>query len=159
MSDPEFPVALQAEELPPRRRRSSYPEPFATRMKGRHKRVLGERFGLSNFGVNLTRLDPGARSALRHSHSHQDELIYILEGHPTLITDAGSTPLSPGMCAGFAAGRGDAHHLINRSHAPVLYLEIGDRSPEDRVEYPDDDLAAELGEEGWHFTHKDGRPY
>ena len=83
----------------------------------------------------------------------------MLAGCPTLVTDAGETLLAPGMCAGFAAGRGDAHHLINRSAADVLYLEVGDRTPGDRVSYPDDDLAAELTATGWHFTHKDGTAY
>jgi uncharacterized cupin superfamily protein len=89
-------------------------------MKGREKRALGDIFGLSNFGVNLTRLAPGAQSALRHAHTKQDELIYVLQGHPTLVTDAGETVLEPGMCAGFKAGSGDAHHLVNRSAADVV---------------------------------------
>src|SRR3712207_9517630 len=85
------PVALVAAEAPPRTKPSNYPEPFASRMAGREKRPLGDLFGLTNYGVNLTRLEPGAVSALRHAHSKQDEFVYILEGHPTLITDAGET--------------------------------------------------------------------
>ena len=85
-------------------------------------------FGLANFGVNLTTLAPQAISALRHTHTHQDEFIYVLEGHPVLLTDEGRTPLSPGMCAGFRAGSGNAHHLINESSEPVVYLEVGDRT-------------------------------
>ena len=88
---------------------------------------LGDVFGLKNFGVNFTRMAPNAVSAPRHSHSRQDEFIYILEGNPVLITDAGETPLSPGMCAGFPAG-GDAHHLVNRTDRDVVYLEVGDRT-------------------------------
>jgi len=138
---------------------SAYPEPFASMMQGREKRRLGNHFNLSNFGVNLTRLKPGAISSLRHSHSKQDEFIYILEGNPALHTDSGKTELSPGMCAGFKAGTGDAHQLINESDKDVVYLEVGDRTPDDTGSYPDDDLRAEMTENGWQFTHKDGTPY
>ena len=151
--------ALHAEQAPLRTKPSNYPEPFASRMQGREKRVLGDLFGLSNFGVNLTRLRPGAASALRHAHTLQDEFIYVVEGQPTLVTDAGEMLLAPGMCAGFKAGSGDAHHLINRSTADVVYLEIGDRTPGDSGTYPDDDLAAVQVDGRWQFTHKDGRPY
>lgn len=155
-----FPVAMRAVEAPPRTKPSNYPEPFASRMNGREKRALGDAFGLRSFGVNLTRLAPGAVSALRHAHTIQDEMIYVLEGHPTLITDAGETQLSPGMCAGFRGGSGDAHHLVNKSGADVLYLELGDRQPGDAASYPDDDLAAALDANGkWKFTRKDGREY
>lgn len=160
MSDPTAPpVALHALDAPPRRVPSLYPEPFASMMAGREKRVLGDLFGLRNFGVNLTRLAPGARSALRHAHATQDEFVYVLEGHPTLYTDAGATRLAPGMCAGFRAGSGDAHHLVNESDAPALYLEVGDRSPGDAVRYPDDDLLAQWVDGGWRFLHRDGTPY
>ena len=159
MSEPASPrpVALLAAEAPPRR--SHYPEPFASRVAGRTKRPLGDPFGLSNFGVNLTRLAPGAISALRHAHTKQDEFVYILEGRPTLVTDAGRTPLKPGMCAGFRAGTRDGHHLVNETAEDVVYLEIGDRAPGDGATYPDDDLAAGLVEGKWRFTHKDGTPY
>ena len=158
--------ALQLHQHPgvampnPRSKPSSYPEPFASRMTGREKRPLGDIFGLSNFGVNLTRLIPGAGSALRHAHTKQDEFVYILEGHPVLITDQGETPLSPGMCAGFKAGSGNGHQLVNQTSADVLYLEVGDRSAGDTATYPDDDLQAALGQDGkWQFAHKDGTPY
>lgn len=160
MPTPEFPVAMAALDAARRTTPSTYPEPFASRMAGREKRPLGEPFGLSNFGVNLTRLMPGAGSALRHAHAKQDEFIYVLEGHPVLITDQGETPLAPGMCAGFKAGTGNGHQLVNRSNADVLYLEIGDRSAGDTVIYPDDNLQASFGDDGkWHYTHKDGTPY
>jgi len=153
-------VSIKALDAPPRTKRSNYPEPFASRMAGREKRPLGDLFGLTNFGVNLTRLAPGAVSALRHAHSCQDELVYVIEGHPTLVTDAGETQLAPGMCAGFKAGSGDAHHLLNRTRSDVLYLEIGDRSPGDSAAYPDDDLKAVMIAVGkWRFTRKDGTPY
>ena len=153
-------MAIVAAEAPPRERASNYPEPFASRMAGRIKRPLGDRFGLTNFGVNLTTLAPGAVSSLRHGHSHQDELVYILEGHPTLVTNEGETVLAPGMAAGFKRGTGNAHHLINRTDQDVVYVEVGDRTERDSVDYPDDDIRGALGSNGrWRFVHKDGRPY
>src|SRR3984957_2862021 len=127
--DAKRPVAILAAEAPPRPFRTNYPEPFASRMAGRDKRPLGDLFGLTNFGVNITRIAPGGCSAPRHAHTKQDDVIYILEGSPTLVTDAGRTALHPGMCAGFKAGRGDAHCLVNETG--VVYLEIGDRTAGD----------------------------
>jgi len=153
------PAAIEAASAPPRGRKSNYPEPFASRMAGREKRPLGDLFGLTNFGVNLTRLAPGGESALLHGHSRQDEFVYVLEGNPTLVTESGETALAPGMCAGFPAG-GQAHRLVNRTGADVVYLEIGDRTPDDAVTYPEDDLTATLDDTGrWVFTRKDGTPY
>ncbi|GAA5166277.1 cupin domain-containing protein [Viridibacterium curvum] len=157
MSQP--PIAILAADAPPRSKPSLYPEPFASMVNGRVKRTLGDLFGLSNFGVNITTLEPGAISALRHSHTLQDEFIYILSGHPTLYTDEGATPLAPGMCAGFKAGTGNGHQLRNESSAPVTYLEIGDRTPGDEANYPDDDLAARQVDGKWKFFHKDGAAY
>jgi len=140
-------------------KRTNYPDPFSRRVAGRERRGLGEIFGLKNFGVNLTRLEPGAESALRHRHTKQDEFVYVLEGHPTLVTDDEEAILGPGCCAGFAAG-GRSHHLVNRTSEDVLYIEIGDRTAGDAVSYPADDLAAALNAESrWVFTHKDGQPY
>jgi uncharacterized cupin superfamily protein len=153
-------VSLRALDAPLRARASSYPEKFRARVAGRDKRPLGDLFGLTNFGVNLTRLAPGAESALRHAHARQDEFVYILEGRPTLITDEGETELEPGMCAGFKAGTGDGHHLVNRSKHDVLYLEIGDRTPGDSAVYPDEDLQVVQDAQGnWRYLHKDGTPY
>jgi uncharacterized cupin superfamily protein len=159
MAEKEQPVAINAAAAPPRTRPSLYPEPFATRVEGREKRPLGDLFGLTNFGVNRTRLAPGARSALRHAHTRQDEFIYILSGRPTLLTDDGETALAPGMCAGFSAGTGNGHCLVNRTDEDVVYLEVGDRTPGDTATYPDDDLRAEHIDGQWRFTHKDGQPY
>jgi uncharacterized cupin superfamily protein len=159
MPDIKHPVAAIALDVPPRTKPSNYPEPFASRMRGREKRPLGDLFGLSNFGVNLTRLAPQARSALRHAHTRQDEFVYILQGHPTLHTDEGRTALSPGMCAGFKAGTGNGHCLINETSEDVVYLEVGDRVAGDEGSYPDDDLQAAMIEGRWQFTHKDGTPY
>ena len=159
MSDSPNPIAVTAVEAPVRSKPSVYPEPFKSQMAGRLKRPLGDLFGLSNFGVNLTRLAPQAVSALRHAHTRQDEFIYILEGHPTLHTDAGATVLGPGMCAGFKAGTGNAHRLVNHTAKDVVYLEVGDRSAGDAASYPDDDLQALLVDGQWTFVHRDGTPY
>ncbi|MEQ8652177.1 MAG: cupin domain-containing protein [Kiloniellales bacterium] len=153
------PLALKALDVAPRTKPSNYPEPFFSRMQGRQKRPLGDSFGLTAFGVNLTALAPGGETALLHRHSKQQEFVYVLEGHPTLVTDEGEAELAPGMCAGFPA-QGRAHQLVNRSDARVLILEIGDRPAGDQGSYPKDDLAAAMGPDGnWVFTHKDGRPY
>jgi uncharacterized cupin superfamily protein len=160
MSNTKHPVAIIASEVQPRVRASVYPEPFAARVAGRTKRALGDAFGLTNFGVNLTSLRPGACSALRHAHQTQDEFVYVLTGTPVLITDQGEIELRAGMCAGFKAGSGNAHHLVNRSDEDVVYLEVGDRTPGDSVTYPDDDLVAVFGGDGkWQFLRKDGTRY
>ncbi len=161
MNDPKTPKQrpVAAGDVPPRRKPSVYPASFSERVAGREKRQLGEAFGLTNFGVNLTTLKPGAESALRHRHAKQDEFVYVLEGEPTLVTDGGETVLGPGMCVGFPAA-GEAHHLINRSDSDVVLLEIGDRTAGDAAEFPDDDLkAVQTASGGWKFTHKDGRDY
>jgi uncharacterized cupin superfamily protein len=155
MPSDEHPKAVNAREVAPRAAVSFYPEPFKSRMAGRQKRQLGELFGLKNFGVNLTSLAPNAISSVRHAHSKQDEFIYVVQGHPTLHTNDGATPLSPGMCAGFRAGTGNAHHLRNETAEEVFYLEIGDRTPGDEVNYPDDDLRVVDRK----YVHKDGTPY
>jgi uncharacterized cupin superfamily protein len=133
---------------------------MAKMVAGRSKHPLGDLFGLTNFGVNLTRLAPGAYSALRHAHAKQDEFVYLIEGEAVLITDAGETLLKPGMCAGFKADTGDAHHLVNRTKNDVVFLEVGDRSAGDSVNYPDDDVIAVYGSDGkWKYSRKDGTPY
>ena len=159
MANPKYPIAVVAADAPPRTKPTNYPEPFASRMAGRRKQPLGDLFGLGNFGVNLTRLAPGAVTALRHAHTKQDEFVYVLEGHPTLHTDEGRMRLSPGMCAGFKAATGNGHHFINETEQDVVILEVGDRIPGDEGRYPDDDLVAKMIDGTWRFTHKDGRPY
>ena len=156
------PIAIVAKDAAPRDRPTSPPFPAAmvARTEGREKRPLGEHFGLTNFGVNLTRLAPGACSALRHAHAKQDEFVYILEGEATLVTDAGESVLRQGMCAGFKAGTGDAHHLVNRSPKDAVFLEVGDRSAGDSVKYPDDNVVGYSAPDGkWKYTRKDGTPY
>jgi uncharacterized cupin superfamily protein len=158
MNKPATPVAAVAAEVPGRTS-TNYPEPFASRVAGRKKAALGDLFGLKNFGVNLTRLAPKSMSALRHAHARQDEFVYVLEGKPTLITDEGRTELRPGMCAGFRAGTGNAHHLVNETDREIVYLEIGDRTPGETATYPDDDLALAIVEGKFRYTNKSGTPY
>lgn len=153
-------VAIAAHEVPPRKKASNFPEPFASRMQGRTVRPLGEYFGLRNFGANLVVLASGAVSAPRHAHSRQDGFVYVLVGESMLVTDTGQTKLRAGMCAGFPAGTGNAHHLVNQSGTDSVYLVIGDRSGGDTVDFPDDDLVALANPDGTRrFGHKDGTPY
>jgi uncharacterized cupin superfamily protein len=153
------PVSIAARQAEPRRTPSNYPEPFRSMFAGRTKRPLGDVFGLRNFGVNLTQLAPGAASSLRHAHGRQDEFVYILSGRPLLHTDEGVHRLAPGDCAGFPAGTGNGHRLVNDTVEEVVYLEVGDRTAGDEVSYPDDDLKAVLVDGRWVFVHKDGTPY
>lgn len=143
----------------PDKKGSNYPEEFKPFVAGRSKKRLGDAAGIQKYGVNLVKIEPGSCSALRHWHAKQDEFIYILEGEVTLVTNAGEQTLKAGMAAGFPAGVADGHHLINRSNSVVIYLEIGDRTPEEEVNYPDVDLMAKHSSNGWVFTHKDGSLY
>lgn len=138
---------------------SAYPEPFKSRVATRRKQRLGDALGLKNYGVNLTTIPPGAVSALRHWHTHEDEFIYIVRGELTLVTNDGEQRLAPGTCAGFPAGKADGHYLVNRTNQDATYLEVGDRRPEDAVTYPDDDIAGRATPQGRRFTRKDGTPY
>ena len=143
----------------PARGGSGYPAPFRDAVAGRVKRALGNPFGLTQFGVNLVEMPPGCWSSQRHWHSHEDEFVYVVSGELVLVTDAGEEPMRPGMVAGFKAGRTDGHHLINRSGAPAVYLEIGTRIPEDGAVYSDIDMEVRPGPEGHVFVHKNGEPY
>jgi uncharacterized cupin superfamily protein len=143
----------------PEQSTSGYPEPYRSRVAGRHRRRLGDAAGLKNFGVNLTTLEPRSESSMRHWHAKQDEFIYILEGELTLITNVGRQTLRAGMAAGFPAGKADGHQLVNETDRPATYIEVGDRAPDDNAAYPDVDLAAGMAGAKWVFTHKDGRPY
>ncbi len=139
---------------------SGYPEPFRSRVLPREKRALGDALGLTKIGVNLTTLPPGKESSMRHYHTLEDEMIFVVEGSVVLVTDEGEQVLGAGMCAGFAAGSRNAHQLVNRSDKPVRYLEISNRDREDLAEYPDVDLGFIRGADGrFIFTHKDGTPY
>lgn len=156
MSDKPVP----AESISAKKGLTFYPEPFAALVNGRTKRKLGNFFGLSNFGVNLTELGPGAVSAVLHYHTTQDEFIFVLDGTLTLVADEEEFQLAAGDCMGFKAGTGIAHQLVNRSPNPATYIEIGDRSPNDEGGYPKDDLKVGLAPGGsLVFSHKDGTPY
>ena len=162
MPGPRFPVIsapFDPLDVEPRTG-TSYPPPFNGEIRNRSKRLLGNAAGLSNFGVNLTRLPPGEISSQRHWHSRQDEFVFILSGELVLITERGETTVRAGQCIGFPAGIPDGHQLINRTAEDVLYLEIGDRTQGDHIEYPDIDLAADSADGNrYRFTKRDGTPY
>lgn len=145
----------------PARTGSGYPEPYRSRVLPREKRALGDALGLTKIGVNVTTLPPGKESSMRHWHTREDELVYILEGEVVLRTDSGEQTLSAGMAAGFPAGKPDGHQLINRSALPARYLEISNRDPDDGATYPDEevDLALERKDGALVFTRKDGTAY
>ena len=139
---------------------TSYPEKFRALNSRRWNRRLGDHAGLRNFGVNLTRIEPGAQSSARHAHSKQDEFIWVVEGEVVLETDEGGQTLSPGMCVGFAAGSGNAHRFVNKTDRDVVLLVIGDRTPLDEVSYPDIDNHAKAGADGKYVhSRKDGTPH
>jgi uncharacterized cupin superfamily protein len=136
---------------------TSYPEIYRAENQNRFNRRLGHHAGLKNFGIVLTRIVPGGQSSHRHAHTHQDEFVYVLEGQATLETDAGTQILEAGMCAGFPAGREDAHRFVNHSDKDVLLLVVGDRTGGDEILYPDIDMQGRLGSDGvYRFFRKDG---
>ena len=137
----------------------NYPAAFRPACAGRHKTALGNAVGVSQFGVNLTRLEPGAASSVRHWHEQEDEFVYILDGECVLIEDEGETMLKAGDCAGWKANVPNGHCIVNKSNADVLLLEVGTRSPKERAHYPDVDLAFEREGTNIKVTHKDGTPY
>ncbi|MEH2121638.1 cupin domain-containing protein [Nostoc sp.] len=141
--------------------RTNYPDEFKPMVAGRIRQQLGNFAGLQNFGVNLVKLEPGSYSSIRHWHSHQDEFIYVLEGELTLVTDRGAEILIPGIAAGFPAGEANAHHLVNRSSVVAIYLEVGDRTPNDKVTYPDENLMTTASPDGKSrkLIRNDGTPY
>lgn len=144
----------------PARSASGYPEPFRSRVLPREKRALGAALGLTKIGVNLTTLPPGKESSMRHFHTREEELVFVVEGEVVLCTDDGEQVLTAGMCAGFPAGAKDGHQLVNRSDRPARYLEISNRDPDDGAEYPDVDLAYHKAADGTGvFSRKDGTPY
>jgi uncharacterized cupin superfamily protein len=149
---------LDPMSVPPRLG-SIYPAPFGDKLAGREKRALGDELQLTQFGVNLVTLAPGAWSSQRHWHAHEDEFIYVLQGEVTLVTDAGQKTLAAGMAAGFPAGKADGHHLINQSDKPALYLEVGTRATSEEAHYSDIDMMARKEGGRFVFMHKNGDPY
>ncbi|RMG12764.1 MAG: cupin domain-containing protein [Deltaproteobacteria bacterium] len=140
------------------RRGTAYPPPFDRGFEGRVKRRLTAPLGLTQFGVNLVTLEPGAYSSQRHWHAKEDEFVYVVRGPVTLVTDAGETVLETGWVAAFPAGVPDGHHLTNRGPHPVTYLEIGTRAPDEVAEYPDIDLRAVKESGTFRFTTKADKP-
>jgi uncharacterized cupin superfamily protein len=137
---------------------ASYPKEFASVISGREKQRIGDAAGLTQFGVNITRIKAGSASALRHTHEAEDEFIYVLKGELVLAENDGETVLRPGDAAGFKAGSGIAHCLINRSDQDALYLEVGTRAKSERVHYPDVDFFMERDERGRRWFRKSGEP-
>lgn len=138
---------------------SGYPEPFRTQVLPRARRALGDAAGLTRIGVNHTTLGPGAASSMRHWHTLEDELVYVLAGEVMLVTDAGERPLRAGQCAGFPAGHRDGHQLLNRGAVPAVFLEISNRDEADAAQYPDVDLCWNAPGAPGKYSRKDGRPY
>jgi uncharacterized cupin superfamily protein len=138
---------------------TGYPEPFRQKVLGRWRKRLGNAVGLSQFGVNLTTLKPGAWSAMRHWHESEDELIYVLEGELVLCEDNGETVLKPGDAAGWKANTPNGHCLINRTQRDAVYLEIGSRAAIETAHYPDIDMQAVRDEKGMRYLHKSGEEY
>jgi len=143
----------------PVRRGSSYPEPYATMMNGRSSLQLGVAGGLTQFGVNLVTLEPGALSSMRHWHHHEDEFIMITEGECTLVQDEGEFVMRAGACVAFPAGVANGHHFINRSDRIARFVVVGSRLAREVAEYSDIDMMVTLDGERADFTHKDGTPY
>lgn len=136
-----------------------YPPPFDEPCRTRERRKLGDAAGLTQFGVNLLRLPPGAASSQRHWQTASDEFVYVIAGEVVLVTDAGEEVLRPGDCAGFKAGEPDGHCLQNRSGGEALVLEVGTRLPGDGAHYPDIDLVAPPDGRPALYTRRDGTPY
>lgn len=136
---------------------TSYPAPFDQPVAARVWQRLGEAGGLTQFGVNLVRIQPGDWSSQRHWHSHEDEFVYMVSGELILITDQGEQPMRPGDCATFPAKVADGHHLVNRSGAVATFLAVGSRFEQDRCVYPDIDLVWEPAVDA--FTRRDGTVY
>jgi len=139
--------------------RAFYPPPFDKLVAGRETRRLGDAAGLTQFGVSLVRLKPGAAAGVRHWHENEDEFIYVLEGEATLVEDDGETKLGPGGAAAFKAGVPNGHSMINKSKVDVVMLVVGTRAKQERGHYPDVDLAYEFDGKAFRFLHKSGEPY
>lgn len=138
---------------------SIYPEPYAAMMQGRSSLRLGEAGGLTQFGVNLIMLEPGAMSSLRHWHHNEDEFVWIVEGECTLVQDEGETVMRPGDCAAFPAGNPNGHHFLNRTDQVAKFLVVGTKAPQEVGVYSDIDLMVKIGSGRAEFTHKDGTPF
>lgn len=137
---------------------SIYPPPFAAMMAGRTSLRLGEAGGLTQYGVNLVTLAPGALSSLRHWHEKEDEFVMVTEGECVLIDDGGETVMRPGDCAAFPAGAANGHQFVNRSAAPATFLVVGTKAPREVAHYPDHDMKVVIEAGAARFTREDGSP-
>lgn len=135
---------------------SIYPEPYASMMKGRSSLRLGDAGGLTQFGVNLVSLEPGALSSLRHWHMAEDEFVMVTEGECVMVQDEGETVMRPGDCAAFPAGSPNGHHFINRTDKVAKFLVIGSKAKREVATYSDVDLMVEVEAGRARFTYKDG---
>lgn len=135
---------------------SIYPEPYASMVKGRSSLRLGDAGGLTQFGVNLVSLDPGAMSSLRHWHMAEDEFVMVTEGECIMVQDEGETVMRPGDCAAFPAGSTNGHHFLNRSDRVAKFLVIGSKARREVATYSDVDLMVEIEAGKARFTYKDG---
>jgi uncharacterized cupin superfamily protein len=143
--------------LVPKHRGSDYPRPFDKEPANRIRQRLGDAGGLTQFGVNLMQLPPGSWSSQRHWHSDEDEFVYVISGEVVLITDNGEQVMRPGDCAAFPRSAPNGHHLVNKSDATAVYLEVGTRMAGDRTVYSDIDMVFDPDIDG--FAHRDGTPY
>lgn len=138
---------------------SIYPEPYAKEMAGRSSLRLGQAGGLTQFGVNIVSLEPGAKSSLRHWHLNEDEFVMILSGECTMVEDAGPVVMRPGDCAAFPAGAPNGHQFINHTDAEARFLVVGTKAPVETATYSDVDLVVHIAEGAARFTYKDGTEY
>jgi uncharacterized cupin superfamily protein len=135
---------------------ASYPKEFAHSIVGREKQKVGDAVGLTHFGVNIARIKAGGASALRHWHTSEDEFIYVLEGELVLQEDDGEIVLKPGDAAGWPANGGIGHCMVNRTNKDALYLEVGTRSKDEHVHYPDVDFVMKRTDRGRQWLRKNG---
>ena len=138
---------------------TGYPSPFNKAVEGRSRKRLARAAGLTQYGVNICTLKPGAASSQRHWHENEDEFVYVLEGEVVLCEDGGETVLKPGDAAAWKAGVPNGHCLINRSNRDTVFIEVGTRAPTERAHYSDIDMKVMRDDKGMHYTRKNGEPY
>jgi uncharacterized cupin superfamily protein len=138
---------------------SGYPAPFRDLVRGRHSKALGDAGGLTQFGVKLVRLEPGAASSQRHWHEAEDEFVYMLDGELVLVESNGETRMVPGDAAAFPAGVANGHHLVNRTNRDATFLVVGTRASRERCHYPDLDLMFVADDVGERYTNRSGDAY
>ena len=138
---------------------TNYPKPFDKAVEGRSRKRLGRAAGLSQFGVNICTLKPGAASSQRHWHENEDELVYVLEGEMVLVEDGGETVLKPGDAAAWKAGVANGHCIVNRSSRDAVFIEVGTRAKTERAHYSDIDMMVTRDDKGFKYTRKNGEPY